>query len=246
MTPSQRKGLAWLAAASGFAAFFAVGLPGLAARVPWSVERRLGAVLNARRRACEEPRGEAALAAVVARLYPRMPGDEALPVSVAVVPGREVNAFAALGGSVYVYDGLVQQARSPEELAGVLAHELEHVRRRHVVQALASKLLTTGLLRLLVSPRAAYGGALLELSFSREQERQADEGALLRLRAARVDTAGFAAFFERAERQSSVPALLSDHPASASRAELARRYAGGPSDPLLSEEQWRALKAVCR
>ena len=51
-----------------------------------------------------------------------------------VVDSREVNAFAVPGGWVYVNRGLIERATNMSELAGVLAHEIGHITRRHSVQ----------------------------------------------------------------------------------------------------------------
>ena len=53
-----------------------------------------------------------------------------------VVDSKEVNAFALPGGWVYVNRGLIQRATNMSELAGVIAHEIGHVTRRHSVQQL--------------------------------------------------------------------------------------------------------------
>lgn len=244
----QLKGLLWLLAAAAAAFLLAAGLPFLAARVPWSVERRLGRWLDARPAAscgAGAPQAQALLARLTARLYPILPGDEDFPLSVRVIPGSEVNAFASLGGRVYVYDGLLEQTRSPEELAGVLAHEIEHVKRRHIIEGAAARFVTSGALRLVFPNKAGAAGLLANLTFSREQEREADAGGLARLRAARVSTAGFAEFFERLGRKGALPAFLSDHPASADRAALAQRYAGGPSRPILDARDWKTLQSIC-
>ena len=51
-----------------------------------------------------------------------------------VVDSKEVNAFAVPGGWVYVNRGLIERATNMSELAGVLAHEIGHITRRHSVQ----------------------------------------------------------------------------------------------------------------
>jgi predicted Zn-dependent protease len=214
--------------------------------MPWSAERRLGALVAPPLQGCRGREGAVQLARLTARLYPLYPEDASFPLDVDVVRGKTVNAFALPGGRVHVYEGLLAQARSPEELAGVLAHEIEHVRRRHIVQSLVARLVTLGALRLAFSGGAPLAETVLSLSFSRQQETEADEGGLRRLRDARVDTAGFAAFFERVSRGPRVPALLSDHPAGRDRAALARRYSGGPISPIMSPDDWKALQAICR
>lgn len=244
---SKLKGLAWIGVTAGLAVVAAVGLPRLARHLPWSTEERLAALVPVPAgTVCDDPAGEAALARLRARLYPQLPDDAGVPLRVAVIHGDTVNAYASLGGRVYVYEGLLREAASPEELAGVLAHEIEHVRRRHVIQGAVVSLGTWA------SLQAVFGAGgdglahtLLTLGFSREQETEADEGGLARLRRGQVDAAGFAAFFERAGKSGEVPAILSSHPSGPERARRAAAARGYPTRPVLDDAGWTALRDIC-
>lgn len=135
-----------------------------------------------------------------------------------------VNAFAMPAGYVVVHRGLIEKAATADEVAGVLAHEIEHVEQRHslrgMVQALgfhAVWLVLTGD----IGGGVAGEGVrqLAGLHFSREQESAADAGAYQRLVAAKIDPRGLASFFTAlANDQAALPELLSSHPASAERA----------------------------
>ena len=59
-----------------------------------------------------------------------------LPWHFAVLDDAEFNAFAAPGGYVFITRGLLQSMRSEAELAGVLAHEIAHVVRKHHLTAI--------------------------------------------------------------------------------------------------------------
>lgn len=155
----------------------------------------------------------------------------------------EINALAAPGGVVVVNAGLLRAITSPEELAGVLAHEIAHAELRHSLKGIAKNL---GLRALATLALGDYGGAawaermkhLTELGFSREAEREADQEGLRRLVAARIDPQGMVRFFEILEKgqQRLPPELLSTHPANAERiATLKREIA------LLTEE-WQPLE----
>jgi len=247
---SKLKGLLWLGVAAGIGLVAAVGLPALARHVPWRVERWMGSFGSSPGgdALCGAPStaGQAALQNLVQRLYPLRMDPRDVPISVQIVRGATVNAYATLGGRIYVYDGLLQRAQSPEELAGVLAHEMEHVRQRHIIQGAVVSLVTWGGLK------AIFQGSdfnmahtLLSLSFSREQEAEADEGGLERLRAAQIDAAGFAKFFERARQSESPPAILSSHPSQDERAARAARFTGYPTRPALLPGEWAALRGIC-
>ena len=136
--------------------------------------------------------------------------------------GSAINAFAGLGGHIYVYDGLLRQADSPDELAGVIAHEIEHVHHRHILQGVLVRLLTTEAMRWIFFDGKQMGPEiarlLLNMSFSRGQEFEADDAGLQRLRQARVDVAGLGRFFERMKNYvRHVPSFLSDPSVQAQR-----------------------------
>jgi predicted Zn-dependent protease len=142
----------------------------------------------------------------------------------------EVNAFAAPGGVVVVFRGLVQAAETPEEVAGVLAHEVAHAELRHGLRATVKGMGFRALLALALGDLSgtaleAMVADLTELRFSRDAEREADAEGLRRLAAARIDPRGMVRFFERVrdEAGAAVPALLSTHPAPAERLEALRR-----------------------
>ena len=251
----KAKGLLWVLGAAALATLFAIGLPRLAKHLPWQTERWLGDAVGAPAASLRCSSGESGAPAVafdrlVRRLYPLYPDDALLPISFDVLHGRVVNAFATLGGHIHVIDGLIQKARSPEELAGVLAHEIEHVRNRHIAQGVVADLLTLGALDVAVpehdmeGSRAAY--LLLHLKFSRQQEEEADEKGLARLKAAHVDSSGFEQFFSRAEASGEPIPLLSSHPGSESRAALAVKFRGYPVEPVLEPAEWHALRAICQ
>lgn len=186
---------------------------------------------------------------VVQRIYPLTDADRAFPLTVTVLKASAVNAYAGFGGHVYVNQGLIRQAASADELAGVLAHEIEHVRRRHIMEGILARLFTVGAWQILFSNGQTQSQAamrwLLTQRFTREQEREADIGGLERLRDAHVETLGVAHFFERMAAEDSNTAFLSDHPASDDRAALARRYQTPASQPVMAPAEWKAAQQIC-
>jgi len=121
-----------------------------------------------------------------------------------VVRNPQANAFAIPGGYVFVFDGLLSRLQSEEELAGVLAHEIGHVRRGHFFknqkQLVAADLAVLAAILLgqggeAVTAFTLAGAASLQLSYSRENEREADQSALATLPAAGYDPRGLAEFF---------------------------------------------------
>ena len=151
---------------------------------------------------------------------------------------KEINAFAAPGGVVVVNAGLLRAISSPEELAGVLSHEIAHAELRHSLKGIVKSLGLRALASLVLGD---YGGTALaeglkkltELGFSREAEREADQEGLRRLVAARIDPQGMVSFFELLEKEQQLapPEFLSTHPSSAERiAALKREIALLPKD----------------
>jgi len=250
---SKLRGLVWVGVVTVAATAAAVGLPTLARHVPWAVERTLGRMAGEAQgglcRAGSSTESIAAFDQLVKRVYPRDAVDRSLPVSIDIVRGNTVNAFATLGGHIYVFDGLLQQMQSPEELAGVLAHEVEHVRARHIIQGAVVNLVTFSGVRALVlgdaSDTATAASVLLSLRFSRDQEDEADRRALERLRRSGVDAAGLSTLFARLQQSTQPPALLSNHPTSSSRARLAANSNGYPVTPVLDADAWARAKQIC-
>lgn len=144
-----------------------------------------------------------------------------------VIAARDINAFALPGGFVYVNAGAIAAAKNEGELAGVIAHEINHVSLRHGTnQASKAYIAKAGLdiLRSLAGGQpdldqaiTVIGGAganMVFLKFGRTAERQADiEGARL-MAAAGYDPRDMAAFFQTIQSQDGqrAPEFLSDHP----------------------------------
>jgi Zn-dependent protease with chaperone function len=258
-----------VAAASAIAVTAAVylwGIPALAAllapRVPVAWEQSVGqsaiAYLAPAGRRCADPRLGAAMDEMVRRLTGPGPPSP-YPLRVYVVNRPVVNALAVPGGHVVVFHGLLERTRSPEELAGVLAHELQHVLRRHATRAVIQDLSTGLLLMALtgdVTGPLAYGlqtaRTLGDLRYSRRAEEEADTEGMKMILAARVDPKGMISFFETIQKEEGGRAkaltYLSSHPMAADRIAKLKATAvawRGTPEPLLPGEDWPALTKRC-
>ena len=176
-----------------------------------------------------------------------------------IVNSGIVNAVAAPGGNIIVFRGLLERTESAEELAGVLAHEVEHVLHRHVTRAIFQQASTGILMAALVgdvSSVVAYGleGArtLGDLQMSRGAESEADREGMRLLQTAGIDTAGMITFFEKLSARERggdiVPRYLRTHPTTAERiATLRTLAAAGPRAErrLLPEDDWDSVKNLC-
>lgn len=228
----------------------ALEAPGvIAPLIPRTWENRMGDAMvgDFGGRFCHTPAGDAALEALVAQVDP---GHEAREVALANIP--MVNAVTLPGGRIILFDGLLQQAKSPDEIAGVLGHELGHVRHRDTMTGLVRQLGLSVVLGGVGGNSGAYLNGVLAMSYGRDAESAADGVAIGQMREAKISPAATAAFFERLagkEEGSEARAMtwLSSHPLSAERR---RRFAaavkpGTPYRPALDQAQWRALRGSC-
>lgn len=259
-------GLAGLLVLGLLGALYRWGIPAvvtfLADRVPPTWEARLGEAVVAQfapgERRCVDPAREALIGSIVERLRATRPGAPYL-FHVTVVNDHRINALAAPGGFILLLRGLLERSRSPEELAGVLAHEMAHVLGRHATRAILEQV-SLGLLVAAVSgdvtAAAAYGvhgaHALAVLAYSRRSEQEADDQGLRMLLAASIDPRGMIDFFASLSGRSEAAGVvryLSTHPPSADRAERLRRLvAATPHEirPLLAGHDWRDIVKICR
>ncbi|WP_340317338.1 M48 family metallopeptidase [Rhizorhabdus argentea] len=223
------------------------GLDLLARAIPFAWEQRLGDSISGdfEAHACHAPEGQKALDGLARRLSPA-----SRPIRVTVLDIPVVNAVALPGGRILIFDRLIAEARSPDELAGVLAHEIGHVEHRHVLVAMMRRF-GIGLLVGSGGNTAQYGQALLDSRYSRAAEAEADDYSIEHLRSAGISPAATAALFARLGRDESADpgifAYLASHPPSADRR---RRFAAAartlhhPS-PALQPAAWQAVRAMC-
>ena len=201
-------------------------------------------------RFCAAGPGRAALDGLTDRLAAA--GRSPYRFRVLVLDMKMPNAFALPGGQVVLFRGLIEEAKAPEEVAGVLAHEMGHVMHRHGTQLLLQSMGLGILFDLMLGGvgdgmLGSLGETLVGLSYSREAETEADTAALDLLRETGIGAQGLAAFFERLREKGfdmeGALQLLSTHPSHESRARLFEDAGGG--GPGMSPADWAALQAIC-
>ncbi len=219
--------------------------------IPASFEEKLGDAMvgDMGGRICNGPGGQAALDKMVRRIEPNPEG-----LNVRVVNISMVNAVALPGGNIFIFKGLLKEANSADEIAGVVGHEIGHVRNRDVMQALLRQ---TGLSLVLGGVGGNAGGyvnALVSATYSRDAEARADGYAIHGLKRGSVSPAGTAGFFTRLAadearlgRGRAALGYLSSHPLSESRekAFLNSRVKGANYSPVLTRDEWASLSRIC-
>jgi len=161
-----------------------------------------------------------------------------LPYSFKVLDTPVVNAFAVPGGYVYFTRGILGYLNNEAEFAGVLGHELGHVNARHsAVQYSRAQLAQLGLgVGMIFSEKfrqyaglAEFGVSMLFLSYSRDNERQADNLGVLYSTLTGYDSNGMATFFTTLERMNpsseggSLPEWFSTHPNPVNRIQAVKK-----------------------
>lgn len=250
-SPSRIKGMMWLITAIALGVIIALGLSPLAHVIPWSWEKKLSSALDlspSKNECRYSPQAQELFQRLVKRIYPLSSDDEAFTIDARIVKDPAVNAYASLGGKISVNSGLLKQAQSPEEVAGVLAHEIGHVKFRHIMEGTIAHLFTSEGINLIFgghSSTADMAQYFVNMGFTRSQEAQADEEGLKRLQQAHVDNQAFKHFFERMSKSNSVPVFLSDHPTDPSRAEMVAKFENQDTTPILNQDEWMILKGAC-
>jgi Zn-dependent protease with chaperone function len=260
-----------LAATASLLLVAVVGVPLIATKltplVPYAIERKLGAAVEAQaRRSLDNHRAGAAFECGTAekeqtdrtafdKLLRQLETAAALPLPLAVMVVRrpEANAITLPGGHIYVFAGLINEARTPDELAGVIAHEVGHVAHRDgtrtVLEGAGLSVLFGMLLGDFVGGGAVIVAAktLLQTRYSREVETAADGYGVTLMTKIGGDPRALGTILMRiAGSTHPGPKILADHPETRDRVAAIDAMAGsGPNRPLLDPAEWAALKAIC-
>ena len=226
----------------------------------WSerVGKQMEASLVEKAKVCHSSAGDSAVAAILGNLAEGDPNMPPLQVRIYDIPIK--NAFALPGGHIVITRGLLETATAPQEVAGVLAHEIGHVARHHPeaqlvriagVQVLLS--VATGTVG--GTNTSSLAGLAAILQSNRDAEREADAYAVAMLGAARIDPLGLKHFFEKVLAEEGKPSggaltklgtAFSTHPVTTERIDLIKPLPDGIQlRPPITDTQWKDLKAIC-
>jgi beta-barrel assembly-enhancing protease len=198
---------------------------------------------------CSAEPGLAALDRLADRLIAKSGLDS--PVHVYVVDGKVLNAFAAPGGHIVIFRPIIEEAHDPDELAGVLAHEMAHEIESHPAEGLV-QMLGYGVFGLLTPGGDNIGKEvathILQSTYSRDDELDADHRGVQLLNDAGIDSHGLARFFATMkDKGGEVPGaleFLSTHPTGEHRQEALKDLAR-EGEHAMSDADWAALRGIC-
>jgi predicted Zn-dependent protease len=154
-----------------------------------------------------------------------------------VIKSSGINAFATPGGYIYVYEGLIKLVENESQLAGVLSHEMAHVKSRHIAQTIekSQKLSIATLVAILAGAFLGGGGegtaaiasfsmataSAINLKYSREHEEEADRKGVSYLVRTGYDARGMLDFMKIMRRyefySNSIPSYFLTHPGTSER-----------------------------
>ncbi len=207
---------------------------GIAKQIPVSWEEKFGDMifsqLKSGKQVIDDPEIKDMLEKFTGPLLNRIP-EKRYNFKVHIIKDPAINAFALPGGHILFYTGLILNAKSPEEVIGVLAHEAAHVTFQHGLRSLIS---STGIF---IIAQAFFGDAssllaviadkglfLLTRKYSRDYEREADDKGWDYLIHANINPYGMISFFNILLESQEKGILkdidiLSTHPATEERIE---------------------------
>ncbi|MBI5323086.1 M48 family metallopeptidase [Bradyrhizobium sp.] len=263
-----RRGVAkivgWsLAAAVSIVVVVLYGVPlaadRLAPLVPESFERRFGDVAEKQvkfvfgEKVCDSsPAGQAAFDKLVTTLRNAAGLDDS--VQSAVLSSEIPNALALPGGKIIMFDSLIAKAHNPDEIAGVIAHELGHLRHRDNMRGLIYNGGTSFLIGLLFGDITGSSAVifasrtLVTSSHSREAETAADTFSIDVMKKLGRPPKAMGELMLRVTGKEGGKGLtiISTHPLSEDRlARMSREDQTPKGPPLLTDAEWRALKGIC-
>ncbi len=249
-------------------ALYKWGIPGLATvmtpYVPITWEQRLGQDVVEQfapeKDRCTDPYRIHIIESLLTKLTATVPENPYGTIHFHIVDEPIVNAFAAPGGYVVVFRGLLEKTETPEQLAGVLAHELQHIFKRHTTRAILEQTSTSLLVAAVSGDLTGAATLALDsartlgaLQYSRSHEGEADAEGMKMLVSADINPQGMIEFFEllgKHERgEAGLFRYLSTHPTHHDRVQALSRLAAsslGQPQQLLPGLAWSSIRTACK
>ncbi|TGL74961.1 M48 family metallopeptidase [Leptospira jelokensis] len=190
--------------------FYFKGLEVVTNFIPLSMDKSLGDSVQVKMEtgfdACDSKATDRFFSEALKQIVPK---DSKHQFNVSVIGSAVPNAFALSNGKIYFFSGLLNEAKSQEEVLGVLAHEIAHIEKRHHMRNLVKAGGTSLAISLVIGPGLGnmefletfteIGSTILVLKFSRDFETEADITSLDYLKSKNISTDGLLSFFKRME-----------------------------------------------
>lgn len=226
----------------------------------WEVQLGKAIASGQKSATIDDPTIQKAVDTIGERLVAQLPKDQPYPFEFHPVWDKAENAFALPGGQVLITSGLLAMAESPDEVAGILGHEIQHVMGRHTFRRIGRELGLAFLAAMIfgdITGLAASSRGLVGLAFDRGQEAESDRVGLALAHRAGFDPAAMAAFFKRHQKDRDLDptaetalSLLSTHPADSERiAQIearARELGPKPSGDAALKTQWAEVRRLAK
>ncbi len=255
----------YIVATIAFVAFLFIIAPTLleksAALIPDSMQKEIGrhAIHSmAGDKICTNEKGIAALNILMDRLEQATNHEINYEITV-INNDKTMNAVTGPGAVFALFSGIIINAETPEEVAGVMAHELSHSELSHPIRGFVRDAGVSILFQMIfgkdlnIMNAARIAGTL---KFSRDQEQEADSYGQNILLNANIDPQYMTTFFERLaakeEKENNkfkeILPYISTHPDTRSRINILKANTQKPSnpDPILSAQQWEDLRNICK
>jgi Zn-dependent protease with chaperone function len=227
--------------------------PWLAKKIPSSWDDHLGQwVISSvadNKNVCTNEAGVKALKKLRYQLSRNQKVEEDFDIQ--VVDFNFINAFSVPGFHIVLAKGLIDAAESPDEVAGVLAHEMAHSIQHHPTAGLITEIGLGVIISAAFGTSPDFGVKMLNFSYSRKYEFEADKIGTQLLNQANISADGLITFFHRISSDSQdiekYFKYVSTHPPSQERIEKINQYNQVLNPrPSLTLKEWQALQNICQ
>jgi beta-barrel assembly-enhancing protease len=217
-----------------------------------------------------DPKVMALLTNILRLLKQSNPEETPYNLKIFILPSDKINALALPGGNIIVFEGLLKVADSPEELAGVLAHEAQHIFLKHSTQGILRNMASGMLLTLVLGDANTLMESVVSiveqlntLGFSRKMETEADIKGVELMLGAKINPQGMLSIFKKllkeelkleenkknlssSKNAKEVFSYLSTHPSAKSRLKKIDNHIKNNSNklwiPLYPNSHWNEIK----
>jgi predicted Zn-dependent protease len=168
-----------------------------------------------------------------------------------IIENDEPNAFTLPGGYIFIHKGLISFCDSPEEVAAILAHEIGHAEKRHVMSKLIKELGIALVFSVLTGGDATIIHELFQTAtstmFDRDQEKEADDFSFRLMEKSNLNSQTIAVFFRKLNREygdfGEAAEILQTHPNNASRIKAALEYKNAPGFEMIPfKSDWKSVQ----